>query len=209
MVVQAPAERDIGPGRPRLSGELLADVQRVLADMGVDVGDHGQSGSSRARATGWSPGPSHCQRSSSAAKTGSVTAISPRRRAVRATLAPSISTIVASNGGSISGADRALQQRPVVGRAARVDVSAQDDLRQRVATAAGPRGRRGSRGHRHTAVRPRRPGTPRTGPGSATRRRRGRPRLPSRRTGRRTAAAPGPARPQHRRRHPSNSNGSS
>ena len=40
MVVQAPAERDIGPGRARLRGELLADVQRVLADMGVNVDDH-------------------------------------------------------------------------------------------------------------------------------------------------------------------------
>ena len=44
----------------------------------------------------------HCQRSSSAAKTGPVTAISPRRRAVRRTpRLASISTIVASNGGSI------------------------------------------------------------------------------------------------------------
>lgn len=41
VVVQAPAQRDLGPGRTRLRRELLADVERVLADMGMDVGDHG------------------------------------------------------------------------------------------------------------------------------------------------------------------------
>ena len=46
-----------------------------------------------------------------------------------------------------------------------MDVPAQDDLRQRVGAAAGPRGRRGSPGHRHTAVRPRQPAKPRTGRG--------------------------------------------
>ena len=40
VVVEAPAQRDVGPGRARLRCELLADVQRVLADMRVDVGDH-------------------------------------------------------------------------------------------------------------------------------------------------------------------------
>ena len=41
VLVQAAAERDLGPGRPRLGRELLADVRRVLADVGVDVDDHG------------------------------------------------------------------------------------------------------------------------------------------------------------------------
>ena len=40
VVVQAAAQRDVGPGRARLRRELLADVERVLADVGVDVRDH-------------------------------------------------------------------------------------------------------------------------------------------------------------------------
>ena len=40
MVVQAPAQRHIGPRRASLRGELLADVRRVFADVGVNVGDH-------------------------------------------------------------------------------------------------------------------------------------------------------------------------
>src|SRR5918995_3758845 len=93
VVVQAPAQRYLGPGCACLGRELLADVQRVLADMGMDVGDH----------AGVQPSSAHSQRSSSAAKTGSVTAISPKRRAVRRTAGSvaSISMIVASNGGSI------------------------------------------------------------------------------------------------------------
>ena len=40
VVVQASAERDPRPGLARLGRELLADVERVLADMRVDVDDH-------------------------------------------------------------------------------------------------------------------------------------------------------------------------
>ena len=40
VVVQAAAQWHVGPGRARLRRELLADVERVLADVGVDVRDH-------------------------------------------------------------------------------------------------------------------------------------------------------------------------
>ena len=51
---------------------------------------------------------------------------------MRRTLVPSISTSVASNGGSITAPTVNCSSGPVVGRAARVDVAAQDELRPRV-----------------------------------------------------------------------------
>ena len=41
VVVQASAQLDPRPGLTRLGRELFADVERVLADMRVDVDDHG------------------------------------------------------------------------------------------------------------------------------------------------------------------------